>query len=111
VKVEVFSDFTFEVEYRSCDTLAKEEDVSVYAERTASGGTWFFSKWRNRRTLVFRYYPERWDSPPPSITRPSKSTVLISIPGVSGVVYQNRTLANISVAYDVGKVHYPPEPK
>lgn len=97
----------FEVEDVSCDTLAKDEAVSVYAQNAVSKAAWFFPGWRGQRSLLFKYDPERWDSPPPSISLPSKSTILISIPHVSEIFYQSHKWGDMSVAYDVGRVDYP----
>ncbi len=108
LKVEELSGLRFEVTYLSCDTLAKDEAIRVYAETTALDRAWFFPIWRNQRTLLFRYDPERPDSPLPTITRPSQSTILISVPEVSSISYQNRKWANMSVNYDIGRVEYPP---
>lgn len=107
LKIENLSDVRFEVTYLSCDTLAKDEAIRVYAETTTSDGAWLFPHWRNKRTLLFRYDPGRYDSPLPSITHPSESTILISIPEVSSISYQNRKWANMSVNYDIGRIDYP----
>jgi hypothetical protein len=107
LKVEELTGFRFEMTYLSCDTLAKDEAIRVYAETTASDGTWFLSKWRNRRTLLFRYDPAGDGSPLPSITRPSQSTILISIPHVSSIQSQNRKWANMSINYQIGRVDFP----
>ncbi len=111
LKVEDAAGFRFEVEYKSCDTLAKDEAISVYATKVASKGAGLLSRWRNQRTLLFRYDPGRWDNPLPSITRPSQSAILISIPEVSSIGYQNREWEKISVNYAIGRVDYPTPPK
>jgi hypothetical protein len=99
--------FRLEVEYKNCDTLAKEESISVYATKVASESSGLFSRWRDQRTLLFRYDPGRWDSPLPSITRPSQSEILISVPEVSSIGYQNREWEKMSVNYAIGRVDYP----
>lgn|GEM_PF-2896788 len=101
------SGFVFEVVDESCDTLAKDEAISVYARKAVSKGTWGFFGWRNQRTLLFRYDPGRPDNPLPSIKHPSQTTILISIPEVSSIVYQNRKWENMSVNYEIGRVDYP----
>jgi len=111
LKVVELSGVRFEVTYLSCDTLAKDEAIRVYAETTAAEGAWFFPNQRKHRTLLFRYDPMRVDSPLPTITRPSQSTILISIPEVSEINYQNRKWENISIDYAVGRVEYPPATK
>jgi hypothetical protein len=107
LKIDDPAGFRFEVEYKSCDTLAKEEFISVYATKVPSKTARLFSKWRDQRTLLFRYDPGRWDNPLPSITRPSQSEILISIPEVSSIGYQNREWEKMSVNYAIGRVDYP----
>ena len=88
VKEDNLSNLRFEVEDTSCDVLAKDEAIRIYVKDTTLDGRWFFSKWRNKRTLLFTYDPGRPDVPPPSISRRSQSTILISIPDVSQVIYE-----------------------
>ena len=107
LKVDDLSGFRFEVEYKNCDTLAKEESISVYATKIASEGSGFLSKWRDQRTLLFRYDPGRWDNPLPAVTRPSRSEILISIPEVSSIGYQNHKWEKMSVNYAIDRVDYP----
>lgn len=101
------SGFTFEVVDESCDTLAKDEAISVYARKAVSKGTWGFAGERNQRTLLFRYDPGRPDNPLPSITHPSQTIILISIPEVSSISYENRKWENMSLSYKIGRVDYP----
>ena len=107
LKIDDPTGFRFEVEYKSCDTLAKEEFISVYATKVPSKGAGLFSKWRDQRTLLFRYDPGRWDNPLPSITRPSQSEILISVPEVSSIGYQNLEWEKMSINYAIGRVDYP----
>jgi hypothetical protein len=107
LKVEELTGLRFEVTYLSCDTIAKDEAIRVYAEAVAPDGSWFFSKWRNHRTLLFRYDPTRYDAPLPSITRPSQNAILISVSEVSSIDYQNRKWANMTVNYQIGQVDFP----
>jgi hypothetical protein len=106
LKVEELSGVRFEVTYLSCDTLAKDEAIRVYAERMAPDGAWF-SKWRTKRTLLLRYDPGREDSPLPVIVRTSQSTILISIPEVSSISQQDQEWDGMSVKYNIGQVDYP----
>lgn len=107
LKIDDPTGYRFEVEYKSCDTLAKEESISVYAMKVPAKSTGLFSRWRDQRTLLFRYDPGRWDNPLPSITRPSRSEILISVPEVSSIGYQNRGWEKMSVNYAIGRVDYP----
>jgi len=108
LKIENLSGVSFEIIYTSCDTLAKEENISVFARKTDPMGAGIFSRWRNKRTLLFSYDPSKPDGPLPSITRPSQSTILISIPEVSSILDQTHEWANITVNYDIGRVYNPP---
>jgi hypothetical protein len=107
LKIDDPTGFRFEVEYTSCDTLAKDEGIRVYATKDASKRRGIFSRWIDHRTLLFRYDPGRWDNPLPSITHPSPSTILISIPEVSSIGYQNHEWEKMSVNYEIGRVDYP----
>jgi hypothetical protein len=107
LKIEDPSGFIFEVEDTTCHTLASDENVRVYVRKATPTGTWAFLDRRTHRTLLFRYDPGRWDNPLPTITRPSQSTILISIPEVSSIVEQSRTWENMSVDYHIGRVDYP----
>lgn len=101
------SNLRFQIEDTSCDGLAKDEAIRVYIKDMASDEGSIFSRWTNQRTLLFRYDPGRWDNPLPFITRPSQSTILISIPEVSSIDYQNRKWENMCVNYDIRRVDYP----
>ena len=107
LKVLEVSGIKFQVESSSCDVLAKDEAVSVYAMAATKRGIWPFSGWGNQKTLLFRYDPGRDDNPLPTITRPSQSIIRISIPEVSSVAVQNRKWGNMSISYEIGKVYYP----
>jgi hypothetical protein len=97
----------FEVESASCDLIAKDEVVNVYAMKATGKRLWPFSNWGRDRTLIFRYDPGRDDDPLPSITRPYQSAIHISIPEVSSIAVQNRQWENMSISYEIGKIYYP----
>ena len=98
----------FKIVYENCDTLAKEEEVRVYVSRAAENGDWFFTRWLNRRTLLFSYDPGGVnDVPLPSIHTSGAKRILISIPRVSEVLFQSRKWRDVSVDYDIGHIEYP----
>jgi hypothetical protein len=101
------SGMKFEVTYTNCDTIAKDEAVRVYVSRAAVPGESLLARWSNRKTLLFRYDPERYDSPLPSIVVPSNDRILISIPEVSSVSLKNRKWRNVSIDYNIGHIDYP----
>ena len=106
LKIDDPAGFRFEVEYKSCDTLAKDESISVYDQNCTEGGRTIFEMERST-TLLFRYDPGRWGNPLPAITRPSQSAILISIPEVASIGYQNREWDKMSVIYAIERVNYP----
>jgi hypothetical protein len=61
----------FQITDSDCDTLAKEEFVSVYVSVSDSNRSWI-GRLINRKELLFRYYPENWNSPLPSIVAGSQ---------------------------------------
>jgi hypothetical protein len=87
----------FHVEDTDCDTLAKEEWVSVYglADRGRS------------RTLLFKYDPGSYPLPPTTIQVPDPQTIVIAVPSVSDVVFQIDSWNNHSIRYDIGHTYYP----
>jgi len=93
------SGLKFEVEYTNCDTLAKDEAVSVYVAEP-QGKSSSPSDW-NRRTLVFRYDPGGARSSPPSIGASGNHRILISVQDVSSVIFQRRNWRDISIDYRI----------
>jgi hypothetical protein len=106
-KLSNLSGADFEVTYTNSDRLAKEEYVSVYISRTALNRTSAFDRWRNKRTLLFRYDPGRWDAPLPSISNSGPNKILIAVPRVSSITRQSKSWENLSVDYEIGYVDYP----
>jgi len=100
------SGMKFEIIYTNCDTLAKEEEVSVYVSRSLVNGNSFLARWSNRRARVFTYDPGG-PGVPPSITVPEKDKIVISIPEVSSILFQRKQWRNMSIDYEIGHVIYP----
>lgn len=107
LKVDDPSGLRFEIEYASCDSFAVDEGISVYASKILPKEAGIFSKWRNRRTLLFRYDPGRPDSPLPSISHPSQSTILIAVPEISSIIHQSASWDGYSISYKIGRIYYP----
>jgi hypothetical protein len=95
----------FDVVYTNCDTLIKEDSVSVYISKTLNGRESLFARWSNRRILIFRYVPGRSDTP--SISSIGGDRILISIPDVSSVYFQSHEWENIHIDYNIGRIYYP----
>ena len=87
----------FRVEDTDCDTLAKEEWVSVYGFADRDRG----------RTLLFKYDPGSYPLPPITIHLPDPKTIIIAAPSVSSVEFQLDTWNNRSIRYDIGRIYYP----
>lgn len=88
----------FEVEYKNCDTLAKDEAVSVYALETRPE-----ARDPTRRALVFRYDPGGVQNQRPKITASGNHRILISVPEVSAVMVQLRNWRDVEIDYNIGK--------
>jgi hypothetical protein len=92
----------FRVEDTDCDTLAKEEWVSVYGSADRGRG----------RTLLFKYDPGSYPLPPTTIQVPDPQTILIAVPRVSEVLFQLDSWNNHAIRYDIGHIDYPrPDPE
>jgi hypothetical protein len=95
----------FYVEYVNCDTLAKDESVSIYiasawVEKSRS------AKPPSDKTLI-RYDPGgRADVPSPLIQPSGRDQILISVPAVSSVSFEARKWRNISIDYRIGHIAY-----
>ncbi len=104
-RVTNLADGDFEITHTDCDTLAKEEFVSVWVAK-AKRGSWFAGLFPTR-TLLFRYDPAMLDSPLPSIRAAGPHRIVISIPRVSSVMFQSRSWGDVSIDYEIEQVDYP----
>src|SRR5262249_21280884 len=97
----------FYVEYVNCDTLTKDESVSVYIT-SAWEDKKRIAKPFSDKTLVFRYDPGgRADVPSPLIQASGQDHILISVPDVSSVSFEARKWRHISIDYRIGHIAYP----
>jgi hypothetical protein len=95
------SGLDFEVIYTNCDTLVKDETISVYASgAAASKRQSLLTKLMNRRTLIFRYDPG-WNHRAPFIRSLSKNRIIISVPELSSIVTQRRHWRDIWIEYNI----------
>jgi hypothetical protein len=97
----------FKTIYTNCDTLAKDEEISVYVSKSATSRESLFTRWLNRKTLIFSYDPGRYDNPLPSIQATGNDRILITVLRVSSINLQNRKWRNVSINYDIGHIDYP----
>lgn len=104
IKIDNLSGVSIEVTDTICDTIAKDENIRVYVRKVDPEGAGLLSRWRNQRTLLFRYDPGSYDNPLPSVTRPSQSMILISIPIVGEIIEQRHQWESIAINYEIGRV-------
>ena len=76
--------------------------ISVYVRRAAVKRGSLLARLSNRQTLLFRYDPENYDSPLPSIQVSGNNRILISVPRVSEVFFQARKWQNTTIDYNIG---------
>ncbi len=102
------SGMEFKVIYSSRARLfVTDHAISIYARRAALEEESLFAKWLNRQTLLFRYDPGSDTYHLPTINASGNDRILISIPTVSSVLFQNRKWRNVSIDYDIGRIEYP----
>lgn len=100
------ADGDVEVINTNCDTLAKEDWISIYIS-SKSG----IKKLLAGKTLLFRYDPGAPTNPLPSIKSAGQNKIFISVPVVSSILFQQRRWGSIPVDYWIGKNNYPdPDP-
>lgn len=90
------SGLRFEIEYVNCDTLSKDEAVSVYVGEAQN------PNFSNHKTLLFRYDPGGVGrSSRPTIEASGDRRILISVQEVSSVSFQLREWRNVSFDYRI----------
>jgi len=92
----------FEAEDTSCDTLAKDEEVRVFATPTGR-----LKKLFARRRLVFAYDPGAPGTDGLIVRATDAKRVLISLPQVSQIFQRNQTVGEIAIDYDIRQIDYP----
>jgi len=101
------SGMRFDITYTNCDVLAKQEAISVYVSAAKRAGSPLLDKLFRARSLLFRYDPDKDNSPLPQIKVLSDNTIIISVPAVSSINYQSQSWRRVSVKYNIGHVDYP----
>ena len=91
----------FNIEYSSCDGIAKDEEIRVYALRPMIGGL------LTKRSVVFGYDPWNYDEPLPRISASPSGQINISVPRVSSIVMQKLEWNGRQINYDIGRIEYP----
>jgi hypothetical protein len=101
----------FVIERSSCDIVAKDESISVYATKTPESQFGRMVKRLRKPAPLFRYDPGAEDTPLPSITMSGPDQIRIKIASVSSIASQDRAWEGKSVYYDIGKIYYPASAK
>jgi hypothetical protein len=81
---------------RSCDTLAKEDLISVL----------IFRNERDDKDVIFKYDPDE-RNPLPTVSSGADQTILISVPSVSTIYTQSSRWHGMTIKYEIGSVVYP----
>lgn len=101
----------FVIEKSSCDILAKDEYISVYAISVPRSPLQKLLGPFNKQSLLFRYDPGQEDNPLPSVTLLGQAQIRIAVLSVSSIAVQDRTWNDKSISYDIGKIYYPQNSK
>lgn len=99
------SGWDLEIEHTSCNLFSKQEAITVYASPHRPGGSQ--KRWFHRRTLLFRYLPGSPDDLLPSFESTGPGRILITVPSISSVAVQKRSLAETAVNYHIGHIENP----
>jgi hypothetical protein len=94
-RISDLSDFSFEISETSCDTLAKDDAISVFATRPG----------HTEKVLLLKYDPGPDVLPTIRVT-PSHE-ISIAISAVSSIFSQRDELDGFPIRYDIGVVRYP----
>jgi hypothetical protein len=105
-KFENVAGWDFEAEDSSCDTLAKDEEVRVFAVPAQAKNS-RLGKLLARRRLIFAYDPWTSGSDGLMVQTRDANRILISLPQASSIFEKDRTLGEIAIDYDIGRVDYP----
>jgi hypothetical protein len=96
----------FEAEDTNCDTLAKDEEVRVFAVSGQAKNSQL-GKLFARRRLVFAYDPGTTGVVGLVVQAKDAKHILISLPEASSVFEKNRTLGEMTIDYDIRRIDYP----
>jgi hypothetical protein len=105
-KFEDIAGWDFEAEDTSCDTLAKDEEVRVFAVSSQAKNS-RLGKLFARRRLIFAYDPGTAGVDGLIVRAKDAKHILISLPSASSVFEKNRTLGEKAIDYDIRRIDYP----
>jgi hypothetical protein len=95
----------FEVVETNCDTLAKDDWISVYVWRNDKGRPLpLVPKAPKQKTLIFEY--DGWPNLP-SISVDDENRVLVSVSSLSEVGCESPSWGDVSFRYAIGHEYYP----
>jgi hypothetical protein len=87
--------FTFDVSYKNCDLIAKEEWIAVLVSRGRF----------THKTLLLEYVPSRHELP--VIAAVGANSVRISVARISSLSFRRDQWQQLSIKYDFGVIDYP----
>ena len=96
----------FEVEDSSCDTLAKDEEVRLFAISSQAKNS-RLGRLFARRKLIFAYDPGTTGVNGLTVQPKDSNQILISLSKASSVIKKERTLGELVVDYDIQQIEYP----
>jgi hypothetical protein len=105
-KFENVAGWDFEAEDTNCDTLAKDEEVRVFAISDQSKNS-RLERLFARRRLIFAYDPGVPGVQGLIVQAKDAKHILISLPEASSVFEKNRKLGEMTIDYNIPKVDYP----
>jgi hypothetical protein len=105
-RYENVAGWDFEAEDSSCDTLAKDEEVRVFAISGQAKNS-RLGKLFARRRLIFAYDPGTTGIEGLTVQAKDAKRILISLREASSVFEMNRTLGEMTIDYNILKVDYP----
>jgi hypothetical protein len=95
-EIRLPSGLEFSIVETDCSTLGEDASVSIYGSNEADGAG---------RTLLFKYGPDSDQVSAIEIT--GEGVILISIPGVSDVVFTKTLWMDRLIKYNIGHIDYP----
>jgi hypothetical protein len=105
-KFENVAGWDFEAEDSSCDTLAKDVEVRLFAVPAQAKNS-SLGRLLARRRLIFAYDPGTTGADGLMVQARDAKRILISLPKASSVFEKIRTLDQVGIDYDIRRIDYP----
>jgi hypothetical protein len=105
-KFENVAGWDFEAEETNCDTLAKDDEVRVFAVPALAKNS-RLGRLLARQRLIFAYDPGAPGADGLTVQARDAKRILISLPKASSVFEKIRTLDQVGIDYDIRRIDYP----